>query len=280
MLKGVDNPARLFPCYHGSHSVKELTLMMRIAVLRGRAAAVLAMLVLTSPLAHAAEIRVAVASNFAAPMERLAPLFQKESGHTVKVSSGASVKLYAQIRSGAPFDVFLSADEELPKQLAQEGLAVGDSRFVYATGRLVLWSAQSDLVDEKGAVLNKGNFNMLAIPNPRLSPYGVAAKETLTKLTMWNAIQEKLTKGENVAQAYQLAATEKADLALIALSQVMRDGKVGTGSWWLVPAELHNPLHQGAVLLSGAKDQEAAKAFLAFLKGEKARAVMRGFGYE
>ncbi len=253
---------------------------MCISALRNLVAAALALLVLVGADAFAGEVRVAVASNFAAPMERLVPLFQKESGHTVKISSGASGKLYAQIKGGTQFDVFLSADEELPKQLAQEGLAVGGSRFVYATGRLVLWSAQSDLVDEKGAVLNKGNFNMLAIPNPRFSPYGVAAKETLTKLTMWNAIQEKLTKGENVAQAYQLAATEKADLALIALSQVMRDGKVSTGSWWLVPAELHNPIHQGAVQLSGAKDPEAAKAFLAFLKGEKARAVMRGFGYE
>jgi molybdate transport system substrate-binding protein len=235
---------------------------------------------MSSPV-RAAEVSVAVASNFAAPMERLVPLFQKESGHTVKVSTGASGKLYAQIRSGAAFDAFLSADEEMPKQLMQDGLAVSGSRFVYATGRLVLWSAQPGLVDEKGAVLNKGNFNMLAIANPRFSPYGVAAKETLTKLTMWNSIQEKLDMRENVAQTYQLAAAEKDDLAFIALSQVMRDGKVtGRGSWWLVPPELHKPIRQSAVLLSHAKDQAATKEFLAFLKSEKARAVMRGFGYE
>jgi molybdate transport system substrate-binding protein len=234
---------------------------------------------MSSP-AWAGEVSVAVASNFAAPMERLLPLFQKDSGHTVKVSTGASGKLYAQIRSGAAFDVFLSADEEMPKQLMIDGLATGGSRFVYATGSLVLWSNLPDLVDENGAVLNKGNFNMLAIANPRYSPYGVAAKETLTKLTMWNSIQEKLTKGENVTQAYQLAATEKADLALIALSQVMRDGKVTSGSWWIVPPEMHKPILQNAVLLSKAKDPAAAKAFLAFLKSEKARGVMRGFGYE
>ena len=235
---------------------------------------------LSSPV-RAGEVSVAVASNFAAPMERLAPLFQKESGHTVKVSAGASGKLYAQIRGGAQFDVFLSADEEMPKQLMQDGFAVGGSRFVYATGRLVLWSAQPDLVDEKASVLNKGNFKMLAIANPRFSPYGVAAKETLTKLTMWNSIQEKLTKGENVTQTYQLVATEKADLAFIALSQVMRDGKVVEGgSWWLVPPEMHQPIRQSAVLLSHAKDPAVAKAFLAFLRSEKARAVMRGFGYE
>lgn len=248
--------------------------------LRGLIATILVLCGLMSSPVWAGEVSVAVASNFAAPMERLAPLFQKESGHTLRVSLGASGKLYAQIKSKAPFDVFLSADEEMPKNLMQEGLAVGGTRFVYATGRLVLWSVQPDFVDEKGAVLNKGNFNMLAIANPRFSPYGVAAKETLTKLIMWNSIQEKLAKGENVTQTYQLAATEKADLAFIALSQVMRDGKVTAGSWWLVPPEMHKPIQQSAVLLSGAKDPAAAKAFLAFLKSEKARAVMRGFGYE
>ncbi len=249
--------------------------------LRGPIVTVLVLCGLLSFPARAAEVSVAVASNFAAPMERIAVLFQKESGHSVKVSAGASGKLYAQIRGGTAFDVFLSADEEMPKQLMQDGLAVSGSRFVYATGRLVLWSAQPGLVDEKASVLNKGNFKMLAIANPRFSPYGVAAKDTLTKLTMWNSIQEKLTKGENVTETYQLVATEKADLAFIALSQVMRDGKVVEGgSWWLVPPEMHQPIRQSAVLLSHAKDPAAAKAFLAFLRSEKARAVMRGFGYE
>jgi molybdate transport system substrate-binding protein len=248
--------------------------------LRGPVATVLALCGLMSSPVWAGEVSVAVASNFAAPMERLVPLFQKESGHTVKVSLGASGKLYAQIKGGAKFDALLSADEELPRLLIQERVAVGGSRFVYAKGRLVLWSAQPDLVDDKGTVLNKGNFNMLAIANPLFSPYGVAAKETLTKLTMWNSIQRKLDKGDDLSQTYQMAASEKDDLAFIALSQVMRDGKVSAGSWWLVPPEMHNPIRQSAVLLTGAKDQATAKAFLAFLKSEKARAVMRGFGYE
>ncbi len=252
---------------------------MRISY-RSPAVVVLLLCGLLSSPVWAGEVSVAVASNFAATMERLAPLFQKESGHTVKVTLGASAKLYAQIKGGAPFGVFLSADEELPKRLLQDGLAVSGSRFVYATGRLVLWSAQPDLVDEKGAVLNKGNFNKLAIANPIYSPYGVAAKETLGKLTMWNAMQGKLKKGDSVTQAYQLAATENADLAFIALAQVMSDGKVAAGSWWLVPPELHNPIRQSAVQLTGAKDQAAALAFLDFMKSEKARAVMRGFGYE
>ena len=248
--------------------------------LRNHVAAVLVLCGLMSAPVYAGEVSVAVTSDFAAPMERIVALFQKESGHMVKFSLGASGKLYAQIKAGAPFDVFLSADDEQPKLLLQDGLAVSGSRFVYATGRLVLWSAQTGLVDDKGAVLNKGNFSRLAIANPRFSPYGVAAKETLGKLTMWNAIQEKLDKGDDVTQTYHLAATEKVDMAFIALSQVMRDGRVTEGSWWLVPSELHRPIRQSAVLMSGAKDQAAAQAFLVFLRSEKARAVMRGFGYE
>lgn len=248
--------------------------------LRGPVVAVLLLCGLMSSQVRAGEVNVAVTADFAAPMQQIVPLFQKESGHTVKFSLGASGKLYAQIKKGAPFDVFLSADEELPKQLLQDGLAVGGSRFIYATGRLVLWSAQPGFVDEKGAVLNKGNFSTLAMPNPRTSPYGVAVKETLTKLIMWNSMQGKLDRRDDVAVAYQLAATERADLAFIALSQVMHDGKVTSGSWWLVPPELHNPIRQSAVLLSGAQNPAAAKAFLTFLKSDKARKVMREFGYE
>ncbi len=245
-----------------------------------RVAAAVMLLGVWSGQVYAAEVRVAAASNLAAPMERIAMLFQQESGHTLKVTFAASGKLYAQIKGGASFDVFLAADEEWPKMLMQEGRALAGSRFVYATGRLVLWSAQPGLVDDKGKVLNKGNFNMLAIANPSLSPYGAATKETLGKLTMWNAMQSKLSKEDDVTQAYRLALTEKADLAFIALSQVMRDGKVSEGSWWLVPAELHQPIHQSAVLLSAAKDQAAAKALLTFMKSEKARTALRGFGYE
>jgi molybdate transport system substrate-binding protein len=144
----------------------------------------------------------------------------------------------------------------------------------------VLWSAQAALVDDKGAVLNNGNFEKLAIANPSYSPYGVAAKETLTKLTMWNAMQKKLKKGDDVAQTYQLAVSESVDLAFVALSQIMREGRVTSGSWWLVPSALHQPLQQSAVLLKGAKDQAVAMAFLTFLKSEKAKGVMRQFGYE
>ena len=177
---------------------------------------------LSSPVC-AGEVSVAVAANFAAPMERIVPLFEKESGHTVKVSLASTGKLYSQIKGGAPFDVLLAADEATPKRLVQDGLAAGGSRFVYALGKLVLWSAQPDFVDARGAVLNKGGFGKLAIANPRLAPYGVAAKETLEKLTMWNAMQGRLLRGEDIAQAYQFVATENAELGFIALSQIMRN---------------------------------------------------------
>jgi molybdate transport system substrate-binding protein len=229
---------------------------------------------------YAGEVNIAVSADFSAPMVRIVALFQKESGHTIKVSLGASGKLYAQIKGGTPMDVFLSADEIIPKRLIQEGQAVGSSRFVYAVGKLVLWSAQPGFVDEKGAVLNKGNFTKLAIADTKFDPYGLAAKETLEKLIMWNAMQEKLIKGESISQTYQLAASENAELAFISLSQIMRDGKVTMGSWWIVPPDSHNPIRQSAVLLIGAKDKIAAQAFLDFLKSNKAVAIIRSFGYE
>lgn len=252
---------------------------MRIS-LRGYVAAVAMLFGLMCSSVQAGEVRVAVASNFAAPMERIAVLFQQESGHTLKVSLGSSGSFYTQIKGGAPFDVFLSADDAIPKRLVQEKLALESSRFVYALGKLVLWSAQPDLVDAKGAVLNKGNFNKLAIANPLLAPYGMAAKETLEKLVMWNAMQGKLVKGENITQTYQFVATENAELGFIALSQITKDGKVTEGSWWLVPSQMYKPIKQSAVQLSGAKDKAAVQAFLDFLKSEKAVAIIRAFGYE
>ncbi|MDH4235318.1 MAG: molybdate ABC transporter substrate-binding protein [Gallionella sp.] len=248
--------------------------------LRGRIAAVVVLFGLMSAPVCAGDVRVAVASDFAAPMERIVTLFRKQSGHTVDFSLGSSGKFYAQIKGGEPFDVFLSADEELPKRLTQEGLAVGGTRFVYALGRLVLWSAQPGLVDAKGKVLRNGSYNKLAIADPRLSPYGMAAKETLEKLAMWNGMQRKLEKSEDITQSYQLAVIEKADLAFIALSQIMRDGKVKDGSWWLVPPELYRPIRQSAVLITAAQDQEAAQAFLDFLGSKQVSAIIQSFGYE
>lgn len=228
----------------------------------------------------AGEVNAAVAANFTAPMQQIAALFQKESGNTVKLSFGSSGKFYSQIKEGAPFDVILAADEAIPQRLEQEGLAIAHSSFVYAQGKLVLWSAQPGLVDAKGAVLGKGNFNKLAYADPKLAPYGLAAQETLQSMKLWDKVQSKMVTGESIGQTYQFAATGNADLAFIALSQVYKDGKVTEGSWWLVPSNLYSPIRQSAVQLSGAKDKAAAQAFLTFLKSAKVAAVIRSFGYE
>jgi molybdate transport system substrate-binding protein len=254
--------------------------IMFIQKLRSALTAVVALSVLTSSPVFAGEVNAAVASNFSAPMKQIAALFQQQSGDTVKLSFGSTGKFYAQIKDGAPFDVFFAADSATPQRLEGEGMTVNGSRFVYALGNLVLWSEQPGYVDDKGEVLRKGSYGKLAIADPKLAPYGMAAKETLEKLNLWDSVQRKLVMGENITQTYQFAATGNVELAFVALSQVMRDGKVSAGSWWIVPQEMYNPIRQSAVLLSGAKDKEAAQAFLDFLKGKQAAAVIRSFGYE
>ena len=239
-----------------------------------------ALLATMSQVANAGEVSAAVAANFTEPVKQIVELFQKETGHTVKLSFGSSGKFTSQIKEGAPFDVFLAADEKNPKLLEKEGLAVDGSRFVYALGKLVLWSAQPGFVDDKGYVLRKGNYNKIAYADPKLAPYGLAAKETLEDQGLWTVVQGKLVTGESITQTYQFAATGNAELAFIALSQITKDGKVTEGSWWVVPAHMYNPIKQAAVQLTAAKDKEAAKAFLTFLKSEKAVAIIRNFGYE
>lgn len=239
-----------------------------------------ALLATMAQVADAGEVNAAVAANFTEPVKQIVELFQKESGHTVKLSFGSSGKFTSQIKEGAPFDVFLAADEKNPKLLEKEGLVVEGSRFVYALGKLVLWSAKPGYVDAKGYVLRKGDFNKIAYADPKLAPYGLAAKETLEDLGLWNVVQGKLVTGESITQTYQFAATGNAELAFIALSQITKDGKVTEGSSWVVPAHMYNPIKQAAVQLSAAKDPAAAKAFMAFLKGEKAVAIIRSFGYE
>ncbi len=252
---------------------------MFISATRHVAAAVALFGLMSSPV-YAGEVSVAVAANFSGPIERIAALFQQESGHTLKVSLGSSGKFYSQIKAGAPFDVFLSADEKNPQLLEDEGLAVKGSRFVYALGKLVLWSAKPGYVDAKGAVLSKGDYSRIACADPKLAPYGMAAQEALQKMKLWDRVQGKLVTGESIGQTYQFAASGNAELAFIALSQIARDGKVSEGSWWIVPAEMYSPIKQSAVQLSAARDKAAAQAFLKFLQTEKAKAVIRSFGYE
>jgi molybdate transport system substrate-binding protein len=230
--------------------------------------------------AWSAEVPVAVASNFAAPMQKIAASFEADTGHRAVLSFGSTGMFYAQIRNGAPFQLLVSADAETPARLEKEGLTVAGTRFTYATGRLVLWSAQPGVVDGKGEVLRRPGGGRIALANPRLAPYGAAAIETLTALGLLQALQPRFVQGESIAQAYQFTATGNAPLGFVALSQVMADGRIAKGSGWLVPATLHAPLRQEAVLLATGKGQPAAVALAAYLRGEKARAIMRSYGYE
>ena len=237
-------------------------------------------LLLLTHAAHAAEVRAAVAANFAAPMTELAARFHQETGHTVVVIPGSTGKLATQIRQRAPFDVFLSADVAAPAALEAEGLTVAGTRFVYAVGRLVLWSADAKWLDAHATALREGRFAKLAIADPKLAPYGRAAKETLTHLGLWPAVARKLLTGENVQQAYQFAATGNAELAFVSRAQVTTGGVLRAGSMWLVPAELHAPVHQAAVLLKSARDRGAASAFLQFLRQPQTLDLLRQAGYE
>ncbi|MGZ9058020.1 MAG: molybdate ABC transporter substrate-binding protein [Burkholderiaceae bacterium] len=229
--------------------------------------------------AIADEVNVAVAANFTAPMNAVAADFEKDTGHKAKLAFGSSGRFYAQIKNGAPFQLFLSADDETPVRLAQDGLADAASQFTYAIGSLVLWSAKPGFVDTKGDVLRSGKFSKLAIANPKTAPYGRAAIETLTKLALLATVESKFVQGENIAQTFQFAQTGNADLGFVALSQVMKDGKVTEGSAWMVPAEMHEPIRQDVILLATGRGNVAAEALLRYLRTDKAKTVIRSFGY-
>ena len=229
---------------------------------------------------QAAEVSVAVAANFTAPMQKIAAAFEQDSGHKARLAFGSTGRFYAQIQQGAPFQLLLAADDETPAKLEREGLGVAGSRFTYAIGRLVLWSPQPGLVDEQGLVLRQGRFDKLALADPKLAPYGAAAIESLTRLGLLQQLQAKIVLGENIAQAYQFVASGNAQLGLLALSQVYADGQLRTGSAWILPARLHRPIRQDALLLTPGKGNPAATALLRYLQGDKARAIIRAHGYE
>lgn len=229
--------------------------------------------------ARAETVNVAVAANFTVPMKTIAEDFEKTSGHKVILSSGSTGKFYAQIKNGAPFDILLAADDKTPIMLENEKAIVPNSRFTYAIGTLVLWSAKAGYVDSKGKILKSLSYQHLSIASPKLAPYGLAAKETLEKLGLWNAVQPRLVQGENIAQAYQFISTGNAELGFVALSQVYKEGKITSGSGWIVPAKYYNPIRQDAVLLNKGKDNVAASALMHYLKSEPALKVIHSFGY-
>lgn len=249
--------------------------------MRFRTVAVLGLLAVltTRPQARADEVKVAVAANFAAPIQRIAADFEQATGHKLLISLGSTGKFHAQIRNGAPFEVLLAADQETPRKLEAEGLAVPGSRFTYATGRLVLWSRDAGRVDAEGQVLRTGHFERLAIADPRLAPYGAAAAAVIDKLGLKDALAARLVQGDSIGQAHQFVASGHAELGFVALAQVQLDGRLTGGSAWRVPEALHAPLHQDAVLLRPGADRPAARALLDHLRSVRLTPLIESYGY-
>jgi molybdate transport system substrate-binding protein len=249
-------------------------LKMKFAKLVGLAAGIAAW-VLTTTSVPAAETNVAVAANFTDAAREIAAAFKAKTGHEAVLSFGASGQFYTQITQGAPFQVLLSADDARPMKLIEDGLAVADSRFTYAIGKLVLWSKTPGLV--KGEeTLKAASFSKLSICNPAAAPYGAAAVQAMTALKIYETLQPKLVEGATITQAYQFVETGNAELGFVALSQLTGPE---TGSRWLVPQELYSPIRQDAVLLKTGTGNEAATGFMAFLRGPEARAIILKYGY-
>lgn len=229
---------------------------------------------------NAATVLVAVASNFTKPMNEIAAAFNKATGHEANLAFGSSGKFVAQIENGAPFEVFLSADEKNPKKLEESGKAVANTRFTYVIGKLVLWSAKTSYIDDQGQILNKGGFKHLALADPKLAPYGLAAEETMKKLGVLDKLQPLFVLGDNISQTQQFISSGNAELGFIALSQVIStNGKISEGSGWIVPDELHAPIRQDAILLLKGEPNPAGTALLAFMKSPEALAIIKKYGY-
>lgn len=229
--------------------------------------------------ATAAVVQVAVAANFAAPMQSIARQFERETPHRLQVSVGATGKFYAQIRNGAPLHVLLAADEATPRRLEAEGLSLPGTRFTYATGQLVVWSQRPGQTAELRAALLASDVQRIAVADPKLAPYGVAAFQTMASLGVTSALQPKLVYGESIGQTYQFVATGNAALGFVALSQVTVNGELTSGSAWPVPQHLYTPLRQDAVVLRAGRDNEGVTALLLYLKSAPAQTIIRAFGY-
>jgi len=223
---------------------------------------------------------VAVASNFTKPMTEIAAEFEKATGHTAQLSFGSSGKFVSQFENGAPFEVFLSADDKSPAKLEKSGFAVEKSDFTYALGKLVLWSATANYVDDKGEILNKGGFKHLSLADPKLAPYGAAAVEVLKSKNLLDKVQPLFVLGENISQTHQFISTGNAELGFVALSQVAENGKIASGSGWIVPQNFYAPIKQNAVLLKTGEENPAATALLDYLKSPAAKTIIQKYSYD
>ena len=232
--------------------------------------------------AIADEIKIAVASNFYPTMKELVTHFESitpnsDTTNNIVLISGSSGKHYAQILNGAPFDLFFSADKLRPNMLEKEDVFNNQSRFTYALGKLALWSSFNEYVDSDGQVLYTDDFRFLAIANPKIAPYGVASKETLTSMNLWQDMEEKLVRGENIAQTFQFAKSGNAKLGFVSYSQILSLNSSSEGSYWLVPQSMYQPIEQQAILL---KDSSLGKDFLSFIKSDEALDIIKRNGYD
>ncbi|MBL4631585.1 MAG: molybdate ABC transporter substrate-binding protein [Paraglaciecola sp.] len=232
---------------------------------------------------EAKPVLVAVASNFSNTMKVLVSEFEKTSDYQIALSFASSGKFYAQIKQGAPYDVFFSADQAKPDALQTEGLVVAGSRFTYAIGRLAVWSTRTEFANQIETKLKKGAFNKLALANAKIAPYGIASLEVLKHLALIDSSQSKWVQGENIAQTYQFVRSGNADLGFIALSQLLgknQRNKSQQGSYWLVPDTMHRPIKQDVVLLQRAENNQGARVFLDFMHTDKARNIIAQYGYQ
>ena len=226
-------------------------------------------------------VTVAVAANFLEPMRRIAAAYTKSSGQGVRIVSGSTGGLYAKIHHGAPYDVFLSADQERPRRLEAEGLAVPGTRFTYAIGRLALWTKSKALAVDLGPeTLRRGAFEYIALANSAVAPYGVAAMQTLQALGLVSLLREKFVRGQSLGQTYQFVATGNAPVGFVAVSQLRHQIQKPGGAWWVVPDNLHAPLKQDGVALAGYLNSTASTEILKFLRSHRSREIIRSFGYD
>jgi len=228
------------------------------------------------------EIRIAVASNFYSTMQEIIYQFELENidnsrSNEIVLIPGSSGKHFAQIINGAPFDLFFSADKIRPILLEEQGVIRDQSRFTYALGRLALWSPRNGFIDSDGEVLFDAGFRFIALANPKIAPYGIASKETLMSMQLWQDMNKKIVRGENIAQTFQFVSSGNAELGFVSYSQILDLNFNIGGSFWLVPQSLYNPIEQQAVLL---RDSSLARDFIAFIKSEKALNIIKKNGYD